>query len=72
MRELSKAHAETAKERRKQMAANAEKRAKQILEEEPLPVYVEVLEVGANAKVESLPRLFPWLSGPDNAGTLVC
>jgi alanyl-tRNA synthetase len=47
---IGKRHAEIAKERRKQMAANAEKRANELLEEEPRPFYVEVLDVGANGK----------------------
>ena len=58
---LNKKHADKAKERRKEMAANAETRAKAILEEEAQPFLVEVLDVGANPKV-SLPVEYPLVS----------
>jgi hypothetical protein len=48
---LNKKHTDKAKERRKEMAANAETRAKAILEEDEHPFLVEVLDVGANPKV---------------------
>eukprot|EP00045_Choanoeca_perplexa_P011911 m.127903 g.127903 ORF g.127903 m.127903 type:complete len:994 (+) comp15809_c0_seq8:1339-4320(+) len=50
LKALNKKHADKAKERRKEMAANAEKRAHEILEEEAQPFLVEVLNVGANPK----------------------
>ncbi|EDQ92223.1 uncharacterized protein MONBRDRAFT_14194 [Monosiga brevicollis MX1] len=50
LKALHKKHSDVLKERRKAMAGNAEKRAKELLEEEAKPVVVEVLEVGANGK----------------------